>query len=320
MNYSVPPVMYNTATMYNAKMPKTAIHSADTYTSQFFQRYLWQDLIGVLKWTLPEEWSYDYFTYCLYMYGFIAVFNTDKFGVICQQCGLQGYNIFYEPTHAVISSPLLKGILNPRIGTQCAVIRVNADWGGMWDLITYYADLMTLACESMGMNLINSRLSYILYAGNKNQADTLKSVFERIISGEPAVCVDNVMYNDAMKGLAVQPFVGNVAHNFIADKLLEVLHNIENMFLTQIGIPNSNDQKKERMIVDEVNSNNTATAIGTLTRLERMQKGAKQAADMFGINISVDWRIPPELNGGGGDVSNQSERYDEPKPPSSRRF
>lgn len=307
------PITYGQDMLFNnAKPAHTAIHSADTYTSQFFQRYLWQDLIGVLKWNIPETWSYDFFTYCLYMYGYVAIINTDKFGVIPVMCGLQGYNVFYEPTHAVISHPLLRGIITPRIGSQCTIIRVNADWCGMWDLITYYADLMTICVESAGMNLLNSRLSYLLWAENKNQAATLKMVFQDIVSGSPAVCVDKQLFNSALQGKIVEPFDANAGRNFITDKLLECLHNIENMFLTQIGIPNSNDQKKERMLTDEVNSNNVSTAMGTLTRLERMQKCALDTRKMFGIECSVDWRVKPDL-GGDSSAENNDKSNDNAK-------
>ena len=44
--------------------------------------------------------------------------------------------------------------------------------------------------------------------------------------------------------------------NYIVDKLLLARDEIMNNFLTEIGINNSNVNKKERLIKDEVNSNN----------------------------------------------------------------
>lgn len=298
---------------YNAKLPQSAIHSVNTYTSQFFQRYLWQTLIGVLKWNIPETWSYDYFTYALYMYGFVAVVNTNKFGVIPQICSLQGYNVYMEPTHVLVSNPLLKGILNPRIGTQCTVIRVNADYGGMWDLITYYADLMALTIESAGINLLNSHLAYVFFAETKAQAESFKNMYDNISSGEPAVVIDKEMTRYKTASGADEPwkpFTNNLSQNFIADKLLDSLKQIENKFLTEIGVPNVNTEKRERLISDEVNSNNVQTSIATMTRLERMQKGAEETKRMFGIEISVDWRVKPQLNGGDENDQSAARRVD----------
>lgn len=303
------PLDYNNYMVYGSQQGNAPqVLDTQNAKSAFFQRYLWQDLIGVLKWEVPETWDYDYFTYCLYMYGYVAVINTDKFGVIPQQCGLQGWNVFYRPTTAVITNPLLQGILTPRIGLQCEIIKVNADYGGMWDLITYYADLMALTLSSIGVNIVNSKLAYLLVAGDKAQAATLKDMYSTIASGNPAYCIDEKMF-DRNGNVRWQLFDANVGHNYIADKLLVDLTKIKNLFYTEIGIPNSNQEKKERMVVDEVNANNVQTSIGTMTRLERMQADAKKVEKMFGIKCSVDWRIDPNAmleDGGIQDASSHN--------------
>lgn len=295
------PWSYTEYMAYNTAIDSSNVKDTQSIKSRFFQRYLWQDLIGVLKWDIPEYWNYDYFTYCIYMYGYVAIVNTDKFGVIPQQCGLQGYDVFYAPNKCVISNPLLRGILNPTIGIDCQIIHINADYGGMWDIITYYADLMALILSSAGVNLVNSKLAYLLVAGNKAQSETLKNMYQQISGGEPAVVVDEQMFTRDGNPKWIL-FDGNVGSNYITDKLLVDLQKVRNMFHTEIGIPNANTEKKERMIVDETNANNVATAIGTETRLERMQKDAKKVEKMFGIKCSVDWRHDPleEIQEGGG--------------------
>lgn len=290
------PFDYNSRMIYNTRCGGGLIKATDTNISRFFQRYLWARLIGVLKWDIPDYWSYDYFTYCLYQFGYVCVLNTDRFGVIPQFCGVKGYNIFYEPTHAVVTNPLLDGIKEPIIGKQCTIIRVNADWGGMWDLITFYADLMAAVCSAIGVNLTNSKLAYILLASNKAQAETLKHMYDTVANGEPVVALDkNALNLDGTPSWTLLDT--NVANHYISDKLLVDLQAIINMFDTEIGIPNANKQKRERMITDEVNANNTDTSMGTLTRLERLQQGAKQTREMFGIKCSVDWRVKPDLGG-----------------------
>lgn len=310
-NYGGAPFSPQTMMSYNNKIPSAAIHAVDTVTSQFFQRYLWQDLIGVLKWDIPETWSYDYFTYCIYVYGFAAIINTDRFGVIPQAATPGGYNVFYEPSFVSITNPLLKGILQPVIGKQCTVIRLNADWCGMSDLIQYYADLMALTIESAGINLLNSHLAYVFFAENKAAAETFKDMYDKIAKGDPAVVIDAKTKRNPNVDNPWMPFTNNLNQNFIADKIFETLKQIENKFLTEIGIPNSNDQKKERMLVDEVNSNNVQTAIAPMSRLDRMKKGCEETNKMFGTNISVDWRVKPEMLGGGENERDTSGRMDD---------
>ena len=62
------------------------------------------------------------------------------------------------------------------------------------------------------------------------------------------------------------------------------------MFSTAIGIPNANTDKKERLITDEVNANNEETESLCELWLEQLKKTCDKTNEMFGIDISVDWR------------------------------
>ena len=66
------------------------------------------------------------------------------------------------------------------------------------------------------------------------------------------------------------------------------------MFDTEVGIPNSNTEKRERMITDEVNANNVETITKCELWLEELKKSCERTKAMFGIDISVDWRHKPE--------------------------
>ena len=86
-------------------------------------------------------------------------------------------------------------------------------------------------------------------------------------------------------------FANNLSNNYIASKLLVDLQKWRNMFCTEIGIPNANTEKKERMLTDEVNANNVETESWAASALELLQDGCKKVNDMFGVGISVDWRF-----------------------------
>ena len=66
------------------------------------------------------------------------------------------------------------------------------------------------------------------------------------------------------------------------------------MFDTLVGIPNSNTEKKERMIVDEVNANNFDTQALAYQWYLEIDQGMKKTRDMFGIDCSVKLRSPKE--------------------------
>ena len=69
---------------------------------------------------------------------------------------------------------------------------------------------------------------------------------------------------------------------------------LENQFCTDIGIPNVNIMKKERVNTEEVNANNIETYTKCDMWLESLKNACNYAHDMFGISIGVDWRFSPD--------------------------
>ena len=283
------PAYYDVVNGYNGVIAPSTVHVKNTGLARFFKRYLLQEAMSVFEWTMPETWDKAYFLYVLYVIGYIGIIYTDKFGVIPQHGGLGGYNLFYAPKYMLIANPLLKRTYQPEIGIDCACLRLEPDYCGLYDIVDYYGDLMALTAETCGVNILNSKLSFVFGADNKASAESYKALYDDLASGNPAAVVDKNLLDDD-GSLRVQLFTQNVGQNFIADKLLQVLRDIRQMFLTDIGIPNANTQKKERLISDEVNANNFETRAKCSLWLDELKKGCKQARDLFGIELDVDWR------------------------------
>lgn len=263
--------------------------------TRFFQRYLLEKAISVFKWTIPETWAKNFLLYCLYCFGFVAVFETDKFGVIFQPCGLRGYDVYYRPTNAVIANPLIDKRLEPKIGKQCELIRLQPDYGGIMDIVTYYAEMMAIAAESATVNLFNSKLAYVFFAQNKAAADTFNKLYDQISSGKPASVIDKSLLSGPDSDRKPwELFTQNLGQNYITDKILSDIRKIEAMFDTDVGIPNANTDKKERLITDEVNSNNIEVLSKCALWLEELQGSCARVNDMFGLSLSVDWRFKLE--------------------------
>lgn len=283
------PAYYDVVNGYNGVIAPSTVHVKNTGLARFFKRYLLQEAMSVFEWRMPETWDKAYFLYVLYVIGYIGIIYTDKFGVIPQHGGLGGYNVFYAPKYMLISNPLLKRTYQPKIGIDCACLRLEPDYCGLYDIVDYYGDLMALTAETCGVNILNSKLSFVFGADNKASAESYKALYDDLASGNPAAVVDQNLLDDD-GSLRVQLFTQNVGQNFIADKLLQVLRDIRQMFLTDIGIPNANTQKKERLISDEVNANNFETRAKCSLWLDELKKGCKQARDLFGIELDVEWR------------------------------
>lgn len=290
------PYMYDYINAEVSQHSPSTVHTKNTELQRFFARYLLQKAMSVFKWDLPETWDRDYFLYVLYGIGYIAVLNTDKYGVIPQQCGLDGYNIFYQPKRALVTNPLLRGLRSLDIGTQCTLIKLQPDYGSVMDLVGFYADMMALTAETAGVNLVNSRLSYVFFGKNKNTAESQKKLFDRVASGEPATFVDTALYDVQSGNPSWIPFQQDVGQNYIAGDALADLRKWEMMFDTDVGIPNANTDKKERLISDEVNANNVEVTSKADLWLDQLQKSFAQTSKMFGIKLGVEWRNKPQVS------------------------
>lgn len=258
-----------------------------------YSRYLLQKAISVFAWRIPETWSRPYLLYCLYCFGRVAVINTDRYGVIPQACGLMGYNIYYQPTNAIITNPLLTGILQPRIGTECEILRLQPDYGGIMDLVNEYANLLAECAVSAGVNIINSRTSLGFYTDHKSAADAIKKAYDQAANGQPLVVMDKSLL-DKDGNVCLDTFAQDVKQLYILPDILEDMRRLEDMFDTDIGIPNANTSKRERLITDEVNANNRETYSKCSLWLEELQDACERVRRMFGIELAVDWRQLPD--------------------------
>ena len=283
------PFYYDYKNARNSTINPSTVHVRDTGLQRYFARYLLQKTISVFKWDMPKTWSKNYMLYTLYCWGYVAVINTDKFGVIPQQCTLGGFDVFYQPKFATVANPLLRGILNPIIGKQCELLRLQPDYGGVMDIVNFYADMLALSAETASTNLLNSKLAYVFASDGKAGAESFKKLYDQIASGEPAAYIDKNLYRD--DGTPTWNFFNqNLKETYIAGDILNDMRLWEMKFDNEIGIPTTNTTKKERLITDEANSAIEESRTKAQLWLDELQESCRKINNMFGIRLWVDWR------------------------------
>lgn len=302
------PFDYQTLNYYNANRSPSTVHVKNSRLRRYFRKYLFQKAISVFKWQLPDEWDRDYFLYTLYGLGYIAVLDTDQYGVICQGGALGGYNLYYRPSYIIITNPLIRGTITANLDKDCALLKLQPDYSSIMDLVGYYADQMALAAESLGINMLNVKSGTVFGAESKAKAESYKKMYDTLSDGDPAVVIDKKLLDDQGKPTWF-PFTQHIKESYVVSDILSDMRKIEAMFDTEIGIPNANTDKRERLITDEVNANNAETATRCELWLETLRKGIDKANEMYNTDISVDWRVDPVGKGGAVNVQrNQAVR------------
>lgn len=293
---------YGNTNMYGCEpLFEYCVHNTQNEAARYFAQYLIQDLFSVFKWTLPETWNKDYFLYNLYLGGFVGVLETPEFGTIVQAGSLDGRDLYYQPKNFRVVNPAIDGDIIRTVNKDCVIIKLQPNYLGVCDMLKYYITKMALLSEAIDMNIANSKLAYVFGAGNKNAAESFKKLFDKIMDGEPAVVIDKMLFNEDGSP-AWQMFSNNLKQNYITPEMLSDLRKIREMFLTEIGIPNANTDKRERLIDAEVNANNVETrSLGDFW-LENLKDACARANNMFNLNLSVEWR--EERSGADGKSDN----------------
>ena len=283
------PYNYEAINIVKGTHNPSAIYTRNTGLFRYFVKYLFQKLVSVFDFkNLPEYWAKNYFQYVLLGYGFIAIFDDKEYGVIPQQCNISDtVSLFYQPKRVTIANPVLN-FKQLEIGKDCELIKLQPDYSNPMDIITTYADLLSIAMETSAVNLMNSKASFIFFAENEAVANTYKAVYDEISSGKPfSVISKNLKNEDGTNNWEF--FTQNVGQNYITDRILNDMKTIEDQFNTKIGIPNANTQKRERLINSEVEANDIDTQALIRVWLDTMRTDIDKVNKRYNLNIQVDY-------------------------------
>ena len=301
--------------VYASYTPST-VHVTNTECAYFFRKYLFQKAVAQVKPIVPDHWPTNWLMYNIFGRGYVGVFNTAEYGIMYDRVGLGGLDVFYQPSYFIVANPLITPSRRVALHTEGEIIQLQPDYSGIVDLCTYYGDLMALAAETAGMNLQNSKLSFVFGAENKAAGESFKKLYDNIAHGEPAVVVDKKLFLDEGNGRLIpawQMFNQDVGASYIVSDILSDLRKIETMFDAEVGIPSANTDKRERLISDEVNANNVSTYSLLSLWMENLQRSCERIHRLFGLtkaDLWFDWRFPPTIGGdddGGDDDTGRTD-------------
>lgn len=266
----------------------------------YWQRSLYQRMESLFKFELPDTWKGDakeFFTFCLYRFGHVGCFESEKYGFTFQPGAPGGQGWFYQPTWYMVSNPDFNSQLI--IGQDVEVIKLTSDYYGTFDIINRYAEILADMDTSLSMAIENTRLSWVLGAKNKGIAETLKKIYDRIMSGQSLVIYDKAIFNDKQDSNDPTPFQflerKDIKNSYIVDMLLKDIQNIIMEFDSEVGLPTVPYQKKERMVTDEANMKVKDGQARYESWFENLSDTIEVVNNHFGSSIKVEKRYDTEL-------------------------
>lgn len=283
----------------NYKFVDSAILNSQTY-NQFL--YIFQQIaLARFEWVnLPKSMDERALEQALYFKGQAALLFDDNFGFINTNCSSNGnINIYGLPNKLHCYSydyqtnrNLYTGFISDELNKKSAILVLN-NWNrtptmGAMEL---YAYRMYNAERTSDIN-INSQKFPLLLLGDQKQKLTLENIYSQYEGNRPVILGDKTLTQD-------NPITCiKTDAPFITDKLQTYKKQIFNEALTYLGINNIIEEKKERLITDEADSNNELINMHLQSFLIPRQKACEQFNELFKLtnNKKIFVRVRSDLH------------------------
>lgn len=287
------PLNYDQINNINGHIQPSMLKYCNSITYAYWQRSLYQRTISTIDFKgLPDTWEgavRDFFYWCIFSYGYVGVFDTDEFGLSFQPGALYGFDFYYQPTEFIVANPKLNKRFTIHKDTE--LIRLCPDYRGIWDIISYYAMLLSALDSGINMSIINNKFAYLIGAKNKPAAESLKKIFDKINAGEPAVIFDNnLLPQDPDSKEEPWSFLerSNLKESYLTTDQLMDRSTLLSSFDAEIGIRSVPYQKKERLVTAEAESREQDSTARLEVWKATLDSSLELVNKMFNTSISAE--------------------------------
>ncbi len=274
---------------------KMGITGVDAVEEQY--RFYFKHLLGKCHslfklGNVPEKFDTHYFLNSLFLFGQVGVadFNGNLYAVLGNPGGEP--NAYYKPTQYVVANPVLGSkqfTINKGREDNAVVVYLTpsdetpAMASGLYPLIQQTATLMADNIVSINCAQMNTRVQAIVTADTPELRKSAEIALQQLYGGKPWQVLDQ----DLMDKIGVNPIAGATTANSL-QQLIETQQYLMAQFYQNLGIKSNAINKKERLITDEVNSQDDFISISFNTMFESIKNGLERVNEMFGTDITIE--------------------------------
>lgn len=242
----------------------------------------------VFEWKgLPDSVSETYLEYCLFNFGHAVFFEDDKLGKLCLQANPTDLkNVYREPLSVYATG---ENGYNKLIKDNFVYIKNNDDTIPTRSSIENFAYRLYDSQRTADTNMFLHKIPYIILCEDKELL-SMKKLFEKVGNNEPVIFgLKNGAIMDNVKVLETKvPMIFN--------DVMDYKKTIWNECMTFLGINNSNIDKRERLVTDEVAANDEQVAMSGALMLKARQDACRKINEMFPeLNVEVRMRDIEEI-------------------------
>lgn len=255
-----------------------------------YMRVLSEFATNRFKWTgLPVEIDRRFVELELFRHALVVFFheekNFDQYFAL-RGSGAGNWNMYDNPTSFTVTGNSMGHLLPARLtGKDCVPIWANTMRVPDWDLVLLQASKLAEIERTIEINLQAMRIPF-LFAVNDNERLTFQNMWRNVQEGEPAIFGTEAMM-EAIDS-KIKLFDLKIDKDLVINLQLAKA-KIWNETMTFLGINNSNQDKRERLVADEVAGNDQQVSAARNSAMGARKYAVEQINRKYGLSISVEW-------------------------------
>lgn len=253
-----------------------------TMTELAMARFEWKGL--------PETVSARYLELTLFNKGCVAYFDHEDFGQLALSATPSTRLNHYGDPLGFLVVGQGNFITRNLMIKECEPIWSNALRRTDLDIVSVYASRLAQTDRTLEINTMNARQTTIV-AVPENMLLSVDNILVQMEEGQRVIKTRKPEFGDNITD-SITAIDMNINPD-IFDKLHVLRTRWANEALGLLGIDNTNQDKKERLVEAEVDGNADQIAATRRVNLNQRQDAAERINRHFGTEISVDYYQPP---------------------------
>lgn len=259
-------------------------HEIDAFKVKNYTRiydYYKMLALNMFTWeNLPETMDSRYIENALYENGLCLVNDDKDLGLISVPCSYgANMNINGESTEVITSGYNYVKTVKYINNDNCVVIRNNDLSKPTMDYIANYAERMLEVEMCIRANINQQKFPWFINATEKTKK-SLQLIFDKVENFEPFILANREIMGEAPLEVLT------MSTPYVADKLNAYKYELEREILSFLSL-NNTFEKKERLLTDEVNSNNDFISTNAMLMYKNRLQACEQINKKFGLNVRV---------------------------------
>ena len=266
-----------------------------------FMRTLTEFATNRFKWAgLPEEIDKRFLELELFRHALVVFYydndNYDRY-LALRGSGAGKWNMYDNPTTFTVTGNTM---VNRRLqaGRECVPIWANTLRVPDWDLVLLQSTKLAEIERTIEINLQAMRKPF-LFAVDEHERQSFVNLWRQVQEGQPAIFGTETLSGSLDD--KVKLFNMGIDKDIVLNLQISK-SKIWNETMTYLGIDNANQDKRERLVADEVAANDAQIHAARNAALNARQYACEQINKKYGLNVSCEWNEDAALMSNTGDA------------------